>query len=102
MTKTVQHETTARAQQIEAVLYVFPRTEAPWLLREGRARYDQMGVPATPHSSRNFELAIEQLRTRASGAAYDERLVTRKGTPADLDLLAHLLAASIRTTSPFR
>jgi hypothetical protein len=104
MSKTVTQEKTGHAHEIEPVLYLFPRADGPpWLLRESRARYDQMGVPHTTHSARNFQLAVEQLRARATGAAYDERLVARKGTPADVDVLAHLVAASIRTAaSPFR
>lgn len=104
MHKTVTQEQMARAHHIEPVLYLFPRAVGPpWLLREGRARYDQLGVPAATHSARNFQLAVEQLRAHAAGAAYDERLVARKGTPAEVDVLAHLVAMSIRGgASPFR
>lgn len=99
----VTKQTLSRAVDIEAVLYVFPRAPGPpWLLRETRGRYDQMGVPPAAHTARNFELAIEQLRTRATAAAFDDRLVARKGTPPEVDVLAHLLATSLRGASPFR
>ena len=102
--KTVTSQMSGYAHHIEPVLYLFPRADGPpWLLREAHARYDQMGVPRAGHSARNFQLAVEQVRARATGAAIAERLVARKGKPAEIDVLAHLVATSIRTaTSPFR
>ena len=95
----------SRNDDIEHVLYVFPRTgETPWILREKRAQYDVLGAAIAPSSTHNFSLAVDMIRASARAAAFDERLVARKGAPADVDLLAHLIARSMQSNvnGPFR
>ena len=95
-------DTTSVSREAEPVLYLFPRQGLPWLLREAHARYDHLGVPATPSSVRNFELAVAQIQQHARAAAYDDRLLARRGPPDETDVLAHLLAAALRAAAPFR
>ena len=105
MTKmAVRTARVARVDEIEPVLYLFPRTGGlPWLLRERSLRYDALGAEVTPSSSHNFTRLVDLLRTRARGATYDERLVARRAPPDDLDVLAHLIASSSDIgPSPFR
>jgi hypothetical protein len=91
--KTTTTQTT-HATEHEPVLYIFgPPNTTPWLLREQHARYDALGAVVTPHSLKNFELAIAEIRRRAPHARFDERLVARKGAmPDELDVLAHIIA----------
>jgi hypothetical protein len=99
------HTTTVKGivnEQDEGVLYIFPRTGPPWSLRQLRARFDALGDEATPSATRNFVLAVEQVRMRARQATFDDRLWRRKGTPTETDLLAHLIAQSPVAASPFR
>lgn len=93
--KSTTTTSTSHASDIEAVLYVFGRAgTAPWLLREQHARYDALGAAVTPHSLKNFELAIAEIRKRAPQAKYDDRLVARKQAPEEQDLLAYIVATA--------
>jgi hypothetical protein len=103
--KTTSRTTVSHTNEIEGVLYLFPRTGGvPWILREQHAQFDVLGYAISPSSAQNFNLVVDMLRSRARGAAFDERLVARKGPPSEVDLLAHLIARSIESTSsgPFR
>ncbi len=114
-TKTVTKEQKSASQASEQVLYVFrAEGETPWLLRERGTSYAGLGAALTVSSAQNFLATIAQLRARAPGAVYDERLLnprgatsrlTRSGTATastlsvssagGVDLLAHLLALGI-------
>jgi hypothetical protein len=94
-----------RDEETEAVLYVFPRTGgAPWSLREQHASYEALGSDATPSSLHNFELVVDHIRTSARSAAFDDRLASRRGSPDEIDILAHVVATALAAdgTSPFR
>lgn len=92
MTKTVKKEMHSTTEERDNVLYLFRRSGAkPWLLREGAvADWSGHGQPLAASRLENFRLAIGALRAGAPGAAFDDRLVSRK--TQDADLLAHLLA----------
>lgn len=112
MTKTVKKESHAAVEERENVLYLFRRSGAPpWLLREGGVGdWSGHGQPLAASRLENFRLTVGALRARATGATFDDRLVTRKvqeraslavgagtksvttSSDATVDLLAHLLA----------
>ena len=121
MTKTVTKESHATTEQRESVLYVFRRSGAtPWLLREHGTTWAGNGLPLAPTASENFKATVAALRARAPGAAYDDRLVTRRvgeraalsggagtttvKTSSDgaIDLLAHVLALWLARTEAYR
>jgi hypothetical protein len=114
LSKTVTKEAHSSVEEREGVLYVFRRSGAtPWILRERGTVWGGHGQPLARSASENFRLAVTALRGRAPGAAFDDRLVTRRaperaalsGGPATTavktssesgtDLLAHLLALSL-------
>ena len=111
MTKTVTKQAHASTEAREGVLYVFRRGGAgPWLLREHGGVWAGHGRPLAPSESENFRIAVSRLRELATGAAFDDRLVTRRAperaalsggnsnttvktsSESGVDLLAHLLA----------
>jgi hypothetical protein len=117
MTKTVKRETRSTTEDREQVLYVFRRSGAkPWILREHGTNWKGHGRPVAPTAAQNFRIASQALRERAPRAPYDDRLVGRKSAPermavagglagtttttssseTGVDLLAHLLALSIK------
>jgi len=102
--KTTTTTVLGTTEDDEAVLYVFPRTGgSPWSLRERNLQFGVLGDEATPTALRNFELVVERVRTNARQATYDDRLVNRKATPGEIDLLAHVIANAIgHGGSPFR
>lgn len=105
MNKVIAKQVTTHAEDVESVLYVFPRAiSAPWLLREQHASYATLGDLATAASMHNFETTIDRMRTLARGAVYDDRLVARRGFPSEVDQLAYVVAASALAASaaPFR
>lgn len=91
MKKATTTTQTSHASDNEQVLYLFGGP-TPWIVREQHARYEALGSAVTTHSLKNFELTIAELRARAPNARYDDRLVARKGSPEDIDVLAHLIA----------
>ena len=69
----------------EQVLYLFPESgDAPWILRERSAQYAGLGPLLQPSSLQNFLTVVTELRARAPGAAYDERLLSVRGIPSQL------------------
>ena len=94
--KTTQREVVTRVDDSEPVLYLFRRSgAAPWILREQGTHYEALGARLAPTAAPNFVAAVEELRARATGARYDDRLVTRRAAPEELDLLAHVIAWSL-------
>lgn len=121
MSKTVTTGARTATDEREAVLYVFRRGGAPpWILRERGTVWSGHGRPLAPSESQNFRVAVAELRARAPGAAYDDRLVTRRaperatlsGGPAStsvttsseagIDLLAHLVAMGVARANAYR
>jgi len=103
--KTSSTTVVSRAEDVESVLYLFPRSGGvPWILREQHAQYESLGYARSRSSAQNFNLVVDMLLSRAAGATFDDRLVTRKGPAAEVDLLAHLIASSIKSNAggPFR
>lgn len=111
MSKTVTKQTHATTEARESVLYVFRRSGAtPWLLREHGTVWAGHGQPLAPSEAENFRMTVAALRARAPGAAFDDRLLTRRAperaalsggnanttvktsSESGVDLLAHLLA----------
>ena len=91
--KKVKSEAVSRSDDSEPVLYLFPRSgQPPWLLTQHRADFGALGDRIAATAAPNFRLTVELLRERARFAAFDDRLVKRKGTIAEIDLLAHLVA----------
>jgi hypothetical protein len=91
--KKVQKNVTTHAPEHEEVLYIFglPGT-TPWFLRERHAHYGTLGAALTLSSHENFRLSVEAIRERAPRALYDDRLVARRSSPAEDDVLAHIIA----------
>jgi hypothetical protein len=83
----------------EAVLYIFAAGTAPWLLRERHARYDALGSAVTLQSLENFRLTVAEIRKHAPRAPFDERLVTRKTSPEEDDILAHIIVTALRAAA---
>jgi hypothetical protein len=89
----------------EGLLYAFTRTGGtPWLVREQRVRFDALGDAIVATSLHNFAMLVDSLRGRARSAAFDDRLMGRRTTADEIDLLAHLVALSAdhAGASPFR
>ncbi len=119
MTKTVTTRAHTSSEEREGVLYAFRRSGAtPWILREHGTAWGSLGPAVAATESENFRRAVTALRERAPGAAFDERLVTRKASgraavsggagattvttssDAAIDLLAHLLALWLARAAP--
>jgi hypothetical protein len=97
--RTTKREVTTRADDAEPVLYLFRAGGAtPWILREQGTHYEGLGDRLASTSAPNFLSTVAELRARAPRARYDERLVSRRRAPdaQDLDLLAYLVAQSLR------
>ena len=97
--RTTTRDVTTRADETEPVLYLFAASGAtPWILREQGTHYEGLGDRLASTSAPNFLATVAALRTRAPHARYDERLVSRRraADAQDLDLLAYLVAQSIR------
>lgn len=93
MRKTEKREVVTRTEDTEHVLYVFRAGGGtPWLLREQNTHYGALGAALAPTAPRNFAIAVEELRARAPHARFDDSLVRRP--TADVDLVAHLIAAA--------
>jgi hypothetical protein len=119
VTKSVEKEVRSVTDEREHVLYVFRRSgQTPWLLREHGTVWSGHGRPLAPSEGENFRLAVASLREHAPGAAYDDRLVSRRAperaavsgtgststvkTSSDgaVDLLAHVMALWLARTVP--
>jgi hypothetical protein len=102
--KRMKQAAVSHDEHLESVLYIYSRTGgSPWSLRETYARFLTLYPDVSPSAGRNFALAVERIRTQARQAAFDDRLVARKGTSDESDLLAYLLATSLASGgSPFR
>jgi hypothetical protein len=108
LTKTVTREVVRTNEDKEQVVYVFRRSGAPCLLREGGADYSGLGEAVLPTRIQNFATTLRLLREHAPRVPYDERLVSVKRLPelpgdlgaprafdretGGMDLLAHVLA----------
>lgn len=91
--KQVKTEAVSRSDDSEPVLYLFRGSkQPPWLLAQNRANFTALGDRIAPTAAPNFRLAVELLRKRAQFAVFDDRLVKRRGTIAEVDLFAHLVA----------
>ncbi|HEV7558556.1 MAG TPA: hypothetical protein VGO00_23965 [Kofleriaceae bacterium] len=93
MRKTVTREIVARKSDSEHVLYLFRASGGtPWLLREQGTHYSALGAALTPTAPRNFAIAVDEFRRRATAARFDDSLLRR--SPKDVDLYAHLIATA--------
>ena len=99
--KKVSREVTTRSDDAEPVVFLFPRSPGPpWWLRERALRYDALGAALTTSSTANFQLLVDELRTRATAATFDDRLVARKLDNDSVELLVHVIASGA-TAQPF-
>lgn len=98
MTKTTKRTVTSSTARNEQVLYIFSRSQPPFLLRERSAIYTDLGTKRSPTSFENFNTTIELLRSRCPSAKYDERLKTSRPIRGvadgveSTDIYAHILA----------
>jgi len=106
LTKTTKRTVTSTTARIEQVLYIFSRSQPPYLLRERSANYTELGARRSPTSFENFNTTIEILRSRCPAARYDERLRTNRpirgvaeGVEAT-DIYAHILSEYLSQCSP--
>ncbi len=131
MTREVKTTSRTAIEGRERVVYIFRKSGAtPWILREFGTSWAGLAMPPEGESapadsdpgrrplarseSENFRTAVVTLRERAPGAAYDERLLSRKAllesvssagsaknvsihtsSEGGADLLAHLIALSV-------
>jgi len=108
MTKQTTRQVQSHRERREQVLYVFPHSGVPWILREHGARYAGLGADLAPTSMANFETTLRKLRERAPAAPFDARLSsprTVRGIPdgaAATDLLAHLIVLDLRARAAGR
>ena len=95
ITKTKKTEIVTKTDESEPVLYIFRASGDPaWILHEQRTNFSALGPELTPTAPRNFVVAIQRIRKLATNARFDERLVSRKISPEELDLLAHVASIS--------
>ena len=94
---------TTRTDKFEPVLYLFRRSDrVPWILQQDRALYSGPQI-STLNARTNFERAVDDIVARCPHARYDDRLLSRKGSANELDMLAHLQATWLRReTSIYR
>jgi hypothetical protein len=103
ISKTTIKEVTHRADQDEPVLYLFRRSgQPPWLLAQHRAQFFALGDRVAATAAPNFIATVTALRERAPLAYFDDRLIARKTTIAELDLLAYVLALDRGGRGPYR
>jgi hypothetical protein len=96
MRKTTTRDVTTRNEDTEPVLYLFRASGEPaWILRERGTHFGALGARLSQMSSQNFATTVEVLRSRAPHARFDDRLLARKPSFEDVDLLAHLIAWSV-------
>jgi len=112
MRKSVKGTQTKTTEEREGVCYVFRKSgETPWIVRTSQPRFAALGAHLKGNSHQNFVETLRQLRELAPDAAYDERLLTRRGvdriarsgggnatvsSESGVDLLAHLVAMMLR------
>lgn len=100
MTATVKSEGQRGTDDNEQVLYVFRRDGAtPWILREHGSRWSGLGRPLAPSATENFRLAVDLLRKGAPGAAYDDRLMSRKASAERVETSGTKGARTVKTSS---
>ncbi|HEY0250173.1 MAG TPA: hypothetical protein VGC41_01560 [Kofleriaceae bacterium] len=94
MRSTQKREVVTHHETSEQVLYMFRASgETPWVLREQGTNYSGLGPAAAATANLNIGIACDLIRARATGARFDDSLLRRHGV-TDVDLFAHLIAAS--------
>src|SRR5690606_29539048 len=74
--KTVEKQTVKQVSDVERVLYVIRRSGSDHvLLGESSLRYEGLGSGVGRTSQESFAVLTAELRRRAPGAAWDERLL---------------------------
>lgn len=77
--KKVKKESTTRSERRGAYLLVYARDTPTLALRESTLIFSNLGDAKQASRAANFGWLVDQLRARAPGAVYDERLMTRAG-----------------------
>lgn len=112
-TSDKKKETTISTEVREGFLSVYAPSAPDLIVVETTVLYDGLGAAMAPTRAANFTRLVAELRSRAIGAVYDERLLTRAGqaqvlggvlSPEPfLDVAMTVLSASLRTAaSPYR
>lgn len=111
--KTVEKQTSSRAEEREPVAYLFRASgEPPWLLAASRLRYDALGARLAPSQHENFETLLRMVQEQAPQAPLDARLLAFRSAPevvrsgrtgehrgssaGHVDVLAHTVALALR------
>jgi len=88
-TKKVKKEEEVTTEEREEVLYLFAADRPPLAFAEKGLDFSGLGAQMQPSRERNFLFLVSELRRRAAGALYDERLLRRA---AQAHLLGPLLS----------
>lgn len=113
LTSEKKKETKISTEVREGFLSVYASGAPDVVLAETGILYEGLGAAMAPTRAANFARLVIELRQRAIGAVYDERLLTRAGQAQVLggvlgpepflDVAITVLAASLRTAdAPYR
>jgi hypothetical protein len=102
MTTKVERQEEVSSEESEQVLYLYAHDRPAAIFSLNGMNYDGFGAEMKLSRRLNFSHLISQLRLHASGAAFDDRLLSRisqtrllgpaQGREASLDLAAEILA----------
>jgi hypothetical protein len=79
VTKTVEKTTRSEAETREGFAHLYAPGHPPIVLRESALSWEHSGLPRQPSRAANFTAFLAEVRRRAPGAVYDDRLLTRAG-----------------------
>lgn len=79
VTKTVEKTTRSEGQTREGFAHLYAPGYPPVVLRESELTWEHAELPRQPSRSANFTAFLAEVRRRAPGAVYDDRLLTRAG-----------------------
>jgi len=102
MTKKVERQEEVASEESEQVLYLYAHDRPTAIFRLNGMNYDGFGAEMKLSRALNFSHLISQLHLYASGAAFDDRLLSKvnqvrllglaQGRESSLDLVAETLA----------
>jgi hypothetical protein len=79
LTKNKKKETTVSTEVREGFVYLYGVGLPDIVISETAVLYDGLGPAMAPTRAANFARLVTELRARAVGALYDERMLTRAG-----------------------
>jgi len=105
VTKSVEKTSLRSVGAREGFAHLYAPGQRPAVLRESELAYEAFGPLRQPSRAANFTVLVAELRRRCTGAAYDDRLLSRAGhlrllgptlPPEDyLDVAVTLLARTL-------